>query len=133
MKLMLCSALLLPVPLLAAIGQPVKVDGGLVAGVPGSRDASISVFKGIPFAAPPVGAGRWRTPGPVTAWDGVRKADQFGASCIQRIVDVLKPWTYEFMTHNEISEDHCCPRQSRQACDDVVRMRVAPMPVAVRG
>ena len=104
MKLMLCSAIL-PLSLVAALDKPVKVDGGLVAGVPGSRDASIKVFKGIPFAAPPVGAGRWREPGPVEPWEGVRKANHFGASCIQRIVEELKPWTYEFMTHNEISED----------------------------
>ena len=88
----------------AAIHQPVKVTGGSVSGAPGV-DPSIMAFKGIPFAAPPVGEGRWRAPQPVTPWQGVRKADRFGASCIQNIVEVLPPWTYEFMTHNEVSED----------------------------
>ena len=88
----------------AGIKQPVRVDGGLVAGVPG-KDASILVFKGIPFAAPPVGNLRWREPKPVVAWRGVRKADKFSASCIQHVVSERKPWTYEFMTHGEISED----------------------------
>ena len=96
----LCAAL----PLGAAIVQPVKVEGGQVAGVPG-KDAAITVFKGIPFAAPPVGDLRWRAPKPVAPWKGVRKADQFGASCPQNIVNEHKPWTYEFMTHTEVSED----------------------------
>ena len=92
------------VPALAAVPQPVKVTGGQVSGVPG-KDASITVFKGIPFAAPPVGNLRWKAPKPVVAWQGVRKADKFGASCIQSIVEGRAPWTYEFMAHNEISED----------------------------
>jgi len=91
-------------PLTAAITHPVKVDGGEVQGVPG-KDAAITAFKGIPFAGPPVGDLRWRAPSPVVPWQGIRKADQFGASCMQNIVDERKPWTYEFMTHTAISED----------------------------
>jgi para-nitrobenzyl esterase len=41
------------------------------------------VFKGIPFAAPPVGPLRWRPPQPVRSWNGVRQADQFSARCVQ--------------------------------------------------
>lgn len=41
------------------------------------------VFKGIPFAAPPVGPMRWRPPQPVKSWDGVLKADHFGCRCMQ--------------------------------------------------
>lgn len=88
----------------AAITRPVKVEGGLISGVPG-KQASIMVFKGVPYAAPPVGELRWRAPRPVVPWQGVRKADQFGPSCIQNIVTERKPWTYEFMTHTGISED----------------------------
>lgn len=91
-------------PLSGAIPQQVKVEGGALAGVPG-KDASIMVFKGIPFAAPPVGDLRWRAPKPVAPWKGVRKADAFGNSCIQNIVTERKPWTYEFMTHTDVSED----------------------------
>ena len=90
--------------LAAAINQPVSVEGGLVSGVPG-KDPSILTFKGIPFAAPPVGSLRWREPKPVAAWHGVRQADKFSAGCIQHVVSERKPWTYEFMTHGEISED----------------------------
>src|SRR5262245_31159508 len=67
---------------LAALPDPVKTDSGLVSGAAGSSDA-IRVFKGIPFAAPPVGPLRWRPPQPPAKWEGVRKADQFGARCMQ--------------------------------------------------
>src|SRR5262249_5439160 len=43
----------------------------------------VRVFKGIPFAAPPVGELRWRAPQPVARWTGVRKAEKFGAVCVQ--------------------------------------------------
>lgn len=84
--------------------QPVRIAGGQVTGVPG-RDPSITVFKGLPFAAPPVGDLRWRAPRPVVAWTGVRKADAFAANCMQTIVEEKKPWTYEFMAHGPVSED----------------------------
>ncbi len=90
--------------LAGAISQPIRVQGGAVTGVPGS-DPSISAFKGIPFAAPPVGDLRWREPQPVISWNGVRKSEEFSSSCVQTIHDEFKPWTYEFMTHNQISED----------------------------
>jgi para-nitrobenzyl esterase len=87
-----------------AIQQPIRVEGGLVSGAPG-RDPSITAFKGIPFAAPPVGELRWRGPKQVVPWQGVRTADKFSASCIQNVVAERKPWTYEFMTHGDVSED----------------------------
>ncbi len=68
---------------MAAMNQPVGTESGLLSGVPG-RDASITVFKGVPFAAPPVAELRWKAPAPVTPWQGVRKADQFGNLCPQR-------------------------------------------------
>jgi len=89
---------------MAAIHGAVRTASGLVEGVPGT-DPALRVFKGIPFAAPPVGNLRWRPPQPPVPWQGVRKADHFCASCIQNIVTERKPWTYEFMAHNEISED----------------------------
>jgi para-nitrobenzyl esterase len=91
-------------PLSAAITQPVKVEGGLVSGVPGN-DSSIMTFKSIPFAAPPVGNLRWRAPQPVVAWKGLHATDKYPPSCIQDIPTSNPPWTYEFMPHNEIGED----------------------------
>src|SRR5712691_1969734 len=84
--------------------KPAKTESGLVSGTAG-RNGAISVFKGIPFAAPPVGALRWHAPMPPASWTGVRKGDAFSPSCIQNIVTERKPWTYEFMAHGEISED----------------------------
>ena len=84
--------------------EPLRLKQGLISGAPGANE-SIAVFKGIPFAAPPVGAARWRAPEAAAGWTGVRKADAFSPSCIQSIVAERKPWTYEFMTHGEISED----------------------------
>lgn len=104
MRIFAVTLFLCALPLGAALRQPVKIEGGLVSGVPG-RDAATTVFKGIPFAAPPVGDLRWRAPRPVVAWQGVRKAAEFGHSCVQNIVAEHKPWTYEFMTHTDVSED----------------------------
>jgi para-nitrobenzyl esterase len=48
----------------------------------------LSVYKGVPFAAPPVGELRWREPRPVTRWHGVRKAEAFAPACMQRGVSM---------------------------------------------
>jgi para-nitrobenzyl esterase len=50
----------------------------------GRMEEGVRVFKGIPFAAPPVGALRWQAPRTVKAWKGVRQADGFGPRCMQR-------------------------------------------------
>ena len=57
-----------------------KVTGGVVSGV---MENGTAVFKGIPFAAPPVGDRRWQAPEPVTPWTGVKKADAFANACMQ--------------------------------------------------
>jgi para-nitrobenzyl esterase len=66
----------------AAIPEQVRIETGLIAGTVSSGQPSVRVFKGIPFAAPPLGENRWRAPQPVAKWEGVRKADAFGAPCI---------------------------------------------------
>jgi para-nitrobenzyl esterase len=64
----------------AMVPEQVKIDSGTVAGAI-SGQPTVRAFKGIPFAAPPVGENRWKAPQPVAKWDGVRKADAFGAPC----------------------------------------------------
>ncbi len=58
----------------------VTIDAGDLQGV--VADGVVS-FKGIPFAQPPVGALRWKPPQPAQKWSGVRKADAYGADCMQ--------------------------------------------------
>jgi para-nitrobenzyl esterase len=77
---LLSFALILAGAVSAAIPDPVHLDSGSVSGIAAS-DSSVQMFKGIPYAAPPVGDLRWRAPQPAAHWDGVRKADQFGPNC----------------------------------------------------
>ena len=49
----------------------------------GRMEGNLRVFKGIPFALPPVGQGRWRPPSPMPRWKGIRKATDFGPACVQ--------------------------------------------------
>src|SRR5438552_8912311 len=66
----------------AGVPEPVKTDAGVLSGTSAAAPG-VRVFKGVPFAAPPVGALRWRAPQPVAKWTGVRKADTFGDVCVQ--------------------------------------------------
>lgn len=60
--------------------QVVEIEGGKVQGF---VENGLTIFKGIPFAAPPVGDLRWKPPQPVQSWNGVLKADKFGLPCPQ--------------------------------------------------
>ena len=60
----------------------VKTATGLVTGT-ASSDGRIRIFKGIPFAAAPIGALRWQAPRPAAPWEGTRDATRFGPACLQ--------------------------------------------------
>jgi para-nitrobenzyl esterase len=78
----------------------VAVTGGTVVGV---HQGSLSVFKGIPFAAPPVRELRWRAPAPVVPWQGVRIADRYSPMCLQ----ALRPRNSVFYLGEEPSSEDC--------------------------
>jgi para-nitrobenzyl esterase len=65
-------------------GARVRTTNGVVEGT--STSSGIRIFRGIPFAAPPVGELRWKAPQPVKNWAGVRQAVEFGPTCMQRPV-----------------------------------------------
>jgi para-nitrobenzyl esterase len=69
-------------PVVAAIDGTVRLDSGAISGVAASTPG-IYIFRGIPYAAPPIGNLRWRAPQPVANWQGVRKMDTFGPPCVQ--------------------------------------------------
>jgi para-nitrobenzyl esterase len=60
----------------------VRVESGLLAGE-WNAEQSVCVFKGIPYARPPLGLLRWQPPQPAEKWSGVRPAQSFGPRCIQ--------------------------------------------------
>lgn len=60
---------------------PIAIESGAVDGI---GDGAVTVYKGIPFAAPPVGEWRWRAPQPPRPWSGVRVADRYAPACMQR-------------------------------------------------
>ncbi len=86
------------------IDPVVQTESGLLQGVV-NQAGNIVSFKGVPFAAPPVGDLRWKEPQPPLQWDSIRDASEFGASAIQVKQGSRLPWTEEFMVQNEISED----------------------------
>ena len=86
------------------------IDGGQIVGVPTATKGVIA-YKGIPFAAPPVGVLRWKEPQPVISWKGVRKADAYGAAAMQVTWD---PQMREIFERNLIKIDDSL-KSSRQS------------------
>ena len=82
-----------------------RVTGGQISGT-ATADGALRVYRGIPFAAPPVGELRWKAPQPVVPWTGVRKCEGFGPSPMQGSPSPFGPWSAEYLIPKEpISED----------------------------
>jgi len=81
MRIILLAIVMAAVPWMNLAAKPtVKVEQGRLEG---TVEEGLTVYRGVPFAAPPVGNLRWRAPQPAPAWDGVRRADKFAPQCVQ--------------------------------------------------
>ena len=67
----------------AAVDETLQIDSGPIRGVRAGEDGNVRAFKGIPFAAAPVGKLRWKAPQPVAAWKELRDCTNFGPVCPQ--------------------------------------------------
>ena len=81
MKRSFIAAIALAIAVPAAAADRVKTANGTVEGT--TEASGIHVYRGIPFAAPPVGDLRWKEPQPVKNWDGVKTTTAFGPRCMQ--------------------------------------------------
>jgi para-nitrobenzyl esterase len=81
-KLALLASILATPAGLCQVTDPVRVEQGLLVGTTG-KSLDVHVYRGIPFAAPPVGQLRWKEPQPVASWQGVRQAKEFSHACWQ--------------------------------------------------
>ena len=81
MKRTLLAAIALAIAVPCVAADRIKTANGVVEGV--TEASGIHVYRGIPFAAPPVGDLRWKAPQPVQNWTDVRSAAQFGPRCMQ--------------------------------------------------
>ena len=87
-----------------AANDTVAVTGGTVAAAAEST-AQLRVFKAIPFAAPPVGALRWKAPEPVRNWSGVRRSDSYSPACYQGNRPAGQPGAILYQPVGDQSED----------------------------
>lgn len=83
---LLLALLLAPLPASGFAGPnetgapQVAIEQGSLAG---TLEGELAVYRGIPYAAPPVGIRRWKPPGPAPSWSGIRSAAEFGPACTQ--------------------------------------------------
>lgn len=82
----------------SAAGPQVKTVHGILEGV--TEEGGVEVYKGVPYAQPPLGDLRWREPQPVKDWSGVRRADHFGDRPMQPTL-----WKDMIFRSEKMSED----------------------------
>ena len=113
-----------------ASGNPVlDITGGKVQGV---KEGEVLVYKGIPFAAPPVGDLRGKAPSPVLPWKGTRKADHFAPAALQDPISPDDPIYYrEFYKGEELQYSEDCLSLNVWAPASAVGRPDAKAPVAV--
>lgn len=111
-----CTLAMLGCPAVAGAGSPsrspmARIATGLLAG---QRDGAVDIFKGVPYARPPIGALRFRPPQPAANWRGVRSAERFGRACPQptnaylvgNLADAFGPASEDCLTLNIWAPQH---------------------------
>lgn len=92
----------------AAARTPVlKIESGKIIGVPTDAGRAV-VYKGIPYAAPPVGDLRWRKPQPAEPWQGVRECSEFGPASMQGDQDKRSFYYREFFSAGDPERSEDC-------------------------
>lgn len=81
--------------------KPGPVVAAPAGKIEGQLDGKLRVFKGIPYALPPVGRERWKPPRPMPRWAEVRKATEFGPACYQPTVTVKTVYTRDALPMSE--------------------------------
>lgn len=96
-----CAEKKQPVPDYAT-GGAVEVSGGKISGLL-NESKDVAIYKGVPYAASPVGALRFCAPQDVTPWDGVKDCSLWGANAMQGDASVFSYWTKEFIQDTDPS------------------------------
>ena len=92
-------------PFIVSAQKPViKIKSGAISGI---EKNGLNVFKGIPFAAPPVGGLRWKAPQPVTPWKGIKECTAFGPSPFQASPVPFMCWSAEYLIPKEPINEDC--------------------------
>lgn len=99
---MIAAATLSATAVVAEAGPVVETAQGAVEGI---EQGEAQAFLGIPYAAAPIGEGRWREPGPVAPWQGIRSAGQRSLACQQGLARPWGPYSAEFVAAAPVSED----------------------------
>ncbi|HVN93308.1 MAG TPA: carboxylesterase family protein [Terracidiphilus sp.] len=95
-------------------GPIVKAPAGAVQG---KMEGDLHVFKGIPYALPPIGSLRWRPPSPMPRWSGVRQATDFGPICFQPVspTPTIYTWTPAPMSEDCLTLNIWAPTGAHKA------------------
>lgn len=104
-SILILSVILMTCPCFAQEPPVVNVTGGKIEGIR-CDSPEVVVFKGIPYAAPPIGEMRWKLPQPIIPWDGVMKADKFKKVCPQVLTRPLNSYPEKYRSlYTEHDED----------------------------
>lgn len=85
----------------------ITVEGGKICGYR-TEDGAVNIFKGIPYAAPPVGPLRWKEPQPVVPWEGIRQCTAWEKAGMQPKQEAFLCWTEEFIIDDSAGYSEDC-------------------------